>query len=219
MDKNLSKCGNSNITEIEPFHGFLAFFEKYSYNFSFEHNDYDDYIFLHDIQKYGFPMHKDFIKKYMKNGILPYSRYKNKLCVRVYHLIGFVRMYSIPNHGIISNKPFRASTIFSYTQKTINIAATFLPRRRNASEGQLCFVCPICGNVHFHGSDKGFGGGNGDRIPHCFGEHAKDFPRLDNAAIAAQLCENWHYNLIEVSDIALAGDMPPDLASEIASRR
>lgn len=65
--------------------------------------------------------------------------------------------------------------------------------------GQLIFRCPVCNKVHYHGGvTPYFGGGNGERVPHCI-TPVRDFS----------------FDLVEVSDPSRAGHIPKNLLRHI----
>ena len=64
-------------------------------------------------------------------------------------------------------------------------------------EGQLAFVCPFCGDVHFHGAvGPNRGDGDGNRSPHC---------------LTRSLLNRGGYNLVEQEHHYPAGDLPKRL--------
>jgi len=71
------------------------------------------------------------------------------------------------------------------------------PKSDPLYEGQLAFVCPFCGDVHFHGAvGSRLGDGNGNRSPHC---------------LTRSLLNKYGYNLVEQEDPYAAGDLPKRL--------
>ena len=111
--------------------------------------------------------------------------------------------------------------------RIVNVAAAFyqdpeLPR----GSGNLCFVCPFCHEVHFHGAGNAllggvkpvFGAYNGTRATHCDpSKLAMD--KVYTKGVFKHLVPGWQFRLTEVEDFARAGNFPARISKHLTSRK
>lgn len=147
-------------------------------------------------------------------------------------LVSYARLHSIPGEGIIKKTIIRPSRILAKERdpatgkiSKIHIAAGFLlpvfpPQAQGESVGNLTFLCPFCGNLHFHGAGIGpFGDGDGERVPHCLDHENPAFMRRDIRALAKQLAPHWQFYLVETEFFDMLGDMPPAVKNRLSIRQ
>lgn len=183
----------------------------------------------------GFPIEPTILEN-GRTGLIPIS-YNGEDYYNVRELIGYARMYSIPNTGFIAKKPIRHTEILyleteknfinphdfplpeNLKIKVVHIAAAFkTPKDEKSGIGQLVFICPFCGCIHYHGAvSKNFGDGNGHRAPHCT-RVIPAFFRKDRQELGKYLDYSWEFSLVEVEDFRRAGDFPKYLAKNLANR-
>lgn len=204
---------------INPFSGYLDYFST---------GYHEDEISREKLVEADFPVDLTILEN-KGTGLTP-IRYSGQDFFNVRELIGYARMYSLPNEGFISRKPIRAAEILDTETredeetgdliiKTVHVACAFMPpedRRRGA--GHVVFICPFCGCVHYHGcGGEEFGDGNGDRVPHCQCDDP-DYYRLNSQKYGLLLDKNWHFDLVETEDFRRAGDFPKYFAKDLVNR-
>lgn len=205
---------------INPFSGYL---DALARDFR------DENITEEELKKIGFPVDPSFLFKANGTGLMPINSEGQKI-YNIQELLGYTRLYSIPCEGFISKKPIRAAEILncefreyedSYKPKinVVRVAAAFLPPEdRRRGSGQVVFVCPFCGDIHYHGADgKKFGDGDGDRVPHCLCT-SPAYYRLNTQKFASLLAPNWHFYLEETDNFKRAGDFPSYFARHLVNR-
>lgn len=133
-------------------------------------------------------------------------------------LIRLVRQHSIPDRGLYFRKPVRPAVILAHDANSVTVAAAFMQAdERHPGKGQLCYVCPFCGCIHFHGTGKAYGSGDGSRVPHCTCE--PEHCRQDAQALLKTLSPNWQIVLHEVESPYRAGDFPTELSVHLRNRK
>lgn len=206
---------------VNPFSGYLDAFPRY-YK--------EDLISKQEIENAGFPVHPYLLPNACGFEPKPIN-HNGKELYNIKELIGFTRMCSIPNEGHIERKIIRAAEILDIeitkdketgTEEINNIyvACAFMPSQdRRRGTGQVVFICPFCGCIHFHGAGgEKFGDGNGNRVPHCTCTNS-EYYRLDARKFNYQLSEYWHFDLVETEDIARAGAFPKYFEKYLMERR
>ena len=168
----------------------------------------------------GFPLPASFISYLVKK----YAAAKPVQKARGGHydvreLISLIRMHSVPLAGYYSHAPVRHAEILELIPddnnedliRTIKVAVAFMQDKdKRRGRGDLCFVCPLCSEIHYHGAvSNSFGSGGGNRGPHCTCYDPTCF-RHDTRHIAQRLSRHWDFELVEVKDIRRAGDFPPE---------
>ena len=112
--------------------------------------------------------------------------------------------------------------------RIVNVAAAFyqdpeLPK----GSGNLCFVCPFCHEVHFHGAGNAlmeggrkpaFGAYNGTRERHC-NPNRLATNKVHSMAVYKRLVPGWKFRLIEVEDFTRAGNFPKEIHNQLTSRK
>lgn len=205
---------------VKPFSGYLDYFPT-GYRGTL--------IDLEQLFKADFPVMPYIFENYSA-GLIPIKQ-DGKELFDVQELIGVSRLYSIPNEGFISKKPISAAEILNietvdgkktYETKIscVHVAAAFMPSEdRRRCSGQVVFICPFCGCIHFHGaSGERFGDGDGTRVPHCTCDNPAYY-RLNTQKFERLLDSNWQFNLVETEDFMRAGDFPKYFAKHLANRR
>lgn len=177
------------------------------------------------LKEFAFPVCAEILES-KGTGLAPIRR-NGKDFFNVRELVGYARMYSIPNLGFISRKAIRAAEILDTEIiqdkktgedriKTVFVACAFMPNA-NGQFGKLVFICPFCGCLHTHGCrGQKFGDGNGDREPHCHCDIPAYF-RLNSQKYGLMLDPDWQFNLVETEDFTRAGDFPKQIAKDISS--
>lgn len=194
-----------------PFDGYLeAWADQYR---SFYIGGSERYVWHHELDALSFPVPASFLSRASRAGHLPSSKHKGRTCYTMTDLIGFVRMHSLPGYGLYFKHPVRPAEVLAHGPEGIAVAAAFLQSERRPNAGQLCFVCPLCSTVHFHGTGPGFGGGDGPRAGHCSGKYYRmDAQRL------YQPGKYPYFILQEVEDPRRAGAFPREVSRHIVSR-
>ena len=204
---------------INPFSGYLDYFST-GYQ--------EDEISREKLVEADFPVDLAILEN-KGIGLTP-IRHSGQDFFNVRELIGYARMYSLPNEGFISRKPIRAAEIMDTETredeetgelriKTVQVVCAFMPPEdRRRGSGHVVFICPFCGCIHYHGcGGEKFGDGNGDRVPHCKCNDP-DYYRLNSQKYGFLLDENWHFDLVETEDFRRAGDFPKYFAKNLVNR-
>lgn len=205
---------------IYPFESYLSYFP----------NSYaETEVSREKLKDFEFPVNPEILES-MGMGLIPIRRNGHDY-FNVRELIGYARMYSIPDEGYISKKPIRSAEILEteiredektgeQVIKTVYVACAFMPSHdKRRCSGQVVFICPFCGCLHCHGADgEKFGDGDGDRVPHCHCD-IPAFYRLNTQKYGLFLDRNWHFHLVETEDFKRARDFPKYLAKELVNRR
>lgn len=201
-----------------PFAGYLDYFPSSYGELEVEREKLTEYVF---------PVCTEILEN--KGAGLTPVKHGEKEFFNVRELIGYARMYSIPDLGFISKKPIRAAEILKTEIieneetgeeriKTVYVACAFMCGDDGRPGGQVVFICPFCGCMHSHGCDgEKFGDGDGDRVPHCHGDIPAYF-RLNCQKYGLLLDPNWHFHLVETEDFRRAGDFPKEIAKYILNR-
>lgn len=213
---------------VYPFSGYLDYFPS-SYG--------KPEVAKIKLEDFAFPINPEILEN-KGTGLIPIN-HKGQDFYNVRDLVGFSRMYSIPNKGFISKKPIRHAEILYLETKdgnfenkaneplpgslkieVVHIAAAFLaPRDKRRGTGNIVFICPFCGCIHYHGCDgEKFGDGNGYRQPHCTCVIPAFF-RKDRQELGKDLAYSWQFNLVETEDYKRAGDFPRYFAKHLVNRR
>lgn len=206
--------------QVYPFDGYLNYFPS-SYG--------ELEVTREQLKEFSFPIDPALLEN-KGNGLIP-RQHNGQDFFNVRELIGYARMYSLPNEGFISRKPIRHAEILELETyidektgnlkiKHVHIAAAFMPpENRQRGSGQMVFICPFCGCIHYHGaSGEVFGDGDGERIPHCLCD-IPAFYRQDRQSIGKNLDRNWKFDLVETEDFRRAGDFPKYFAKYLVNRR
>lgn len=206
--------------QVYPFDGYLTYFPS-----SYAETEVE----REKLKDFSFPVSPEILEN-KGTGLTPIRR-NGQDFFNVRELIGYARMYSIPDEGYIAKKPIRAAEILDTEIredektgeeriKTVLVACAFMPSQdKRRGSGQVVFICPFCGCLHTHGADgEKFGDGNGYRLPHCRCD-IPAFYRLNSQKYGLLLDNNWHFNLVETEDFRRAGDFPKYIAKDIVNRK
>lgn len=200
---------------IYPFSGYLDYFPN-SYG--------ETEIERKKLKDFAFPVNPEIMEN-KSTGLAPIKR-DGQDFFNVRELIGYARMFSIPNLGYIAKKPIRAAEILNTEitenketgeERIITVFVACAYMRPKKQEEHLIFICPFCGCVHYHGSGEKFGDGNGHRQPHCSCQ-IPAFYRLNFQKYGLQLDPNWQFSLVEMEDFTRAGAFPVQITKHITSR-
>lgn len=193
-------------------------------------------LFSYLAREYG---HRDFTKEELTLARWPIPvkyltasglRAKRGRVYAMADLISYARLHAIAGEGIYQKKILRPSKILGLEKdtdgkiKVVHIAAGWIrppfDMGNRENYGQLTFLCPFCGNLHFHGAGGPyFGDGDGDRIPHCLDHENPAFMRRDIQPLASQLAETWRISLTETEHFDLLGDMPAIIKKRLGHRK
>ena len=189
------------------------------------------------LKDFAFPVNPEILEN-KGTGLIPVSR-NGQDFYNVRELVGFSRMYSIPNEGFIAKKAIRHAEILhleiaddnlenqiddplpeNLKIKVVHISAAFMPPKdKRRGSGHMVFICPFCGCIHLHGAGgEKFGDGNGYRQPHCTC-NVPAFFRKDRQELGKDLAYHWQFNLVEAEDFRRAGDFPKYFAKDLVNRR
>ena len=112
--------------------------------------------------------------------------------------------------------------------KIVKVAAAFYqdPELPQGS-GNLCFVCPFCHEIHYHGAGNAlhpgsvkpaFGAYNGTRGKHCDPSKLK-LNQVHSMSIFKWLSPGWSFRLTEVEEPDRAGSFPVRIRKHLTSRK
>ena len=117
-----------------------------------------------------------------------------------------------------NNPSLPGAKILDYSPRHVTVSVVYLKPQSRRENGLVCFRCPFCKAIHTHGSDPGFRGGDGPRVPHCYKkilctteQHAQ--------TVFEQLGPDWEFDLREVADSpADAGHLTKQVRARIQLR-